>query len=306
MSRVQAATRRCRVSIGSSGRGIGASTYLTPVRILRHSPLSRRAPPAGAGSLSLEYCWLKINKFGEALREDSVAMRRESRKKLSRKELVQKDEITNRLEQAVTYVLEHPQPFVWGIAIAVIVAVVATGWTLYASGRNEDAQVALASVIRAYNDTVTFESDEARYQATLGEAAQVTDAYGNLQAGQIARYYAALSHEGLGESGEAIRLLEELVASSDPAVRPIARFALGQSYKKQGQIDQAIGVYEGLLQSGDYAAPPVIFELAQLHEAADRRDQARTYYESLLADYPDSVYQPDAEKAVKRLNTTGP
>jgi tetratricopeptide (TPR) repeat protein len=226
-----------------------------------------------------------------------------SRRKLTRKDLVRQDEFGSRLEQAAVYVVDHPQPFLLGIAGVVVVAVAAMGWTLYAGSRNESAQAALGSVIRAYHDLSAFESDEARYQAALAEANRVGETYGGLPAGRIARYYAALSHEGLGEIDEAVRLLGELAASSDAVIRPVARYALGQTYKRQQDFDRAIGVYQDLLESGEHSAPALVFEIAQLHEAAGRPAEARSSYESLLANYPESVYQPEAERALKRLGT---
>ena len=229
-----------------------------------------------------------------------------SRKKLSRKELVQKDEITVRLERGAEYVWDNPRPFLWGGALVLVVALAVAGWTVYSSRREAAGQLALASVIQAYNDTLTYASDDARYQATLSEANGVVAEYGGSSTALVARYYAALSHEGLGDLGESVRLLEELAASSDPAIRPVAQFALGQSFKKQGDFNRAIELYDALLASDEYAPETLVFELGQLHEAADRVAEARTFYESLIANYPGSVYQPEAERALKRIDTLGP
>lgn len=229
-----------------------------------------------------------------------------ARKKLSRKDLVQQDEITNRLEHAAVWVVDHPRPFLWGIAGIIVVVIAATGWSLYARSRSEGAQMALGSVIRTYHNLAAYESEEARFQATLNEVALVEENYGGTQSARIARYYAALAHEGLGEIDDAVRMLEELGASGDASIRPIARFALGQVYKHQGQLEQAISVYRELLDSGEYAGDAVVFELAALHEASGSLDEAGTWYETLLADYPGSAYEPEAERALKRLATATP
>jgi tetratricopeptide (TPR) repeat protein len=227
-----------------------------------------------------------------------------SRNKMSRKELVETDQITSRLEQSAMWVIDHPRPFIWGIAGVVGTIAVVAGWSLYASGRHEQAQLALGAVIRTFHNAAGFESEEARYQATLEEAVRVEEAFGG-RAGQIARYYAALSHEALGDTGETVRILEELAGSGHPTIRPPARFALGQTYTKEEQFDRAIEVYRTLLDSGEYASPPILFELAGLSEAAGRAAEALDFYESLMRDYPDSVYQPEAERAVKRLGAGG-
>lgn len=226
-----------------------------------------------------------------------------SRSKLSRKELVRKDEITSRLEQMAEYVWNNPQPFLWGAAVLVLGAAAVAGWSVWSASRASEAQAGLARVIQAYNDKTTFASDDARYEAALGAAVQVEEEYGGSSVGRIAQVYEALSHEGLGEADDAVRILEELAASDDPAIRPVAQFALGQSFKKQGEFDRAIALYQELLESGEYAPEPLVFELGQLNEAAEHIEEARTFYQSLLSNYPDSEYQTDAERALKRLDT---
>jgi tetratricopeptide (TPR) repeat protein len=226
------------------------------------------------------------------------------RRKMSRKELVQQDQITNRLEETVEWVMDHPQPFLWGIAAVIVVAVVATGWTVYATNRNESAQAALGEVIRTYHDTIAYESDTARFQATVNEALEVEASYGGMQAGRIASYYRALAHEELGEVEEATEILESLASSSDRTIGPLAAFALGQAYKSQGAIERAEAIYQDLLESGEYSAPVLLFELAGLSEAGGRIAEAENYYESILSDYPGSVLEADAERALKRLRTS--
>lgn len=227
------------------------------------------------------------------------------RKRLSRKELVQQDQITSGLEETVEWIMDHPRPFLWGIAAVVVVAVLATGWTLYARNRSETAQVALGNVIRVYHDIASYESEVARFQATLNAAREVEAAYGGLQAGRIASYYEALAHAGLGEDEEAVEILEALASSADPTIRPVAAFALGQNLRKQGELDRAIEVYQDLLDSGEYSPPILLYELGGLSEEAGHLEEAENYYESLLSDYSGSVLEPEVEKALKRLRTTG-
>ena len=73
-----------------------------------------------------------------------------SRNRLSRKELVQKDEITVRLERGAEYVWDNPRPFLWGGALVLVVALAVAGWTVYSSRREAAGQLALASVIVMY------------------------------------------------------------------------------------------------------------------------------------------------------------
>jgi tetratricopeptide (TPR) repeat protein len=227
------------------------------------------------------------------------------KKRLSRKELVQQDQITSGLEDAVEWIMDHPRPFLWGIGAVIVVVVLATGWTLYARNRSESAQVALGNLIRVYRDMNSYDSDVARLQATLNAAREVEGAYGGLQAARIASYYEALAHEGLGEDEEAAEILEALANSTDPTIRPLAAFALGQNLRRQGNVDRAIEICRDLLDSGEYSAPVLLFELGGLSEEAGRLEEAENYYESIRSEYAGSVLEPEAEQALKRLRTTG-
>ena len=227
-----------------------------------------------------------------------------ARKKLTRRELVQKDEITSTLEQVTTFAVENRKPLLTIVAVVVVVIAVLVGWNVIAANREADAQSALSEVIRVYTDTTLAEGEE-RFQATLTEAQRVQDEYPNQTAAQIAQYYAALSHKGLGNSAEAVRLLRELIDSGDETIRQVARYALAESYKSNEEFENAITVYRELVDSDGYSKGAVLYELGRLHETISKPDEARDYYQSLVGEYPDSPFRVDADRALKRLAETG-
>ena len=227
-----------------------------------------------------------------------------ARKKLTRRELVQKDEITSTLEQVTTFAVENRKPLLTIGAVIVVAATVLVGWNIFAANREANAQSALSEVIRLYTDTTLAEGKE-RFQATLTEAQRVQAEYPNQTAAQIAQYYAALSHKGLGNSSEAVRLLRELIDSGDETIRQVARYALAESYKSNEEFENAITVYRELVDSDGYSKGAVLYELGRLHETISKPDEARDYYQSLVGEYPDSPFRVDADRALKRLAETG-
>ena len=227
-----------------------------------------------------------------------------ARKKLTRRELVQKDEITSTLEQVTTFAVENRKPLLTIVAVIVVAATVLVGWNIFAANREANAQSALSEVIRLYTDTTLAEGEE-RFQATLTEAQRVQAEYPNQTAAQIAQYYAALSHKGLGNSSEAVRLLRELIDSGDETIRQVARYALAESYKSNEEFENAITVYRELVDSDGYSKGAVLYELGRLHETISKPDEARDYYQSLVGEYPDSPFRVDADRALKRLAETG-
>ncbi len=227
-----------------------------------------------------------------------------ARKKLTRRELVQKDEITSTLEQVTTFAVENRKPLLTIVAVIVVAATVLVGWNIIAASREANAQSALSEVLRLYTDTTLAEGEE-RFQATLTEAQRVQAEYPNQTAAQIAQYYAALSHKGLGNSTEAVRLLRELIDSGGETIRQVARYALAESYKSNEEFENAITVYRELVDSDGHSKGAVLYELGRLHETISKPDEARDYYQSLVGEYPDSPFRVDADRALKRLAEAG-
>jgi tetratricopeptide (TPR) repeat protein len=227
-----------------------------------------------------------------------------ARKKLTRKELVQKDDITSGLEWATTYVVEHAVPIGIGVGLVVVGIAIAVVLNVTAANREAAAQSALAEVIRIYSTITEDTTDEERFQAALVEAARVEADHPDQPAAQIARYYAGLSHEGLGDSDQAIAILTELGEAGDETVKQVALFALAESHKKEGDLESAIEVYQALADSGGYSPSAVLYELGRLYEATSKPEEARGYYQSLVGEYPDSPFRADADSALRRLTST--
>jgi tetratricopeptide (TPR) repeat protein len=229
-----------------------------------------------------------------------------ARKGLTRKELTEKDDITSVLELATTWAVDHYKQIGAGAAVVLVVIVAYVGWNFVSARAEAAAGEALAAVIQTYSDTAAIPDDAARYNATIGEAERVLSEHGGTQAADISRYYMALSQDGLGNAAESDQLLRELIDSGDPTIRDTARLALAESFKKRGDIDAAITEYEFLATAPDYSRGAVLYELGRLYEAAGMRDQAQESYEALVAEYPESPFRSDVDRALRRLRTDSP
>ena len=224
-----------------------------------------------------------------------------ARKRLSRRELVEKDDITSSLERGTTWVVEHGRVLAIGVGIAVLIAAVAVGLRISAANRTAAAQNALAEVIQLYSTVTEGTPDEERFLAALLAAERVQNDYPGLSASQIARYFEALSSKQLGDSERAIPILIELSESGGGTVSEVARFALAELYKEEGDLELAVQSYQALANSGGFANEAVLFELGRLHEALSMPDEARDYYQTLVGDYPNSAFRSDADRALRRL-----
>jgi predicted negative regulator of RcsB-dependent stress response len=218
---------------------------------------------------------------------------------MSRKELTEKDDITSVLERGTDFLVDNGKPIATGAAAVVLIAVALVGWNFYSQSRIDAAQASLARVISAYNDIDA--GDESRFNAAIDASAAVGADYPGSPSADIADYYAALAHDGLGNTGESDRILVRLAESGDDAIRENARFALAESYKKRDDLEGAIREYEVLANSEDFPRGAILFELGRLHEAASQLEEARGYYEALVNEYQDSPFRTDADRALRRL-----
>ena len=225
-----------------------------------------------------------------------------ARKRLSRKELTEKDDITTSLERATTFVVENGKAVLTVVGVVVAVVIVLVSWSVYTTRVETSAQIALAGVITTYSN-LTNEDDDARFSATIAAALLVQREYQGTQAADIAVYYAALGQEGLGNTSESDQMFRGLVESGDETIRDIARFALAESYKKRDDLEAAIIEYQALADSPDYSRGAILYELGRLLEAVSRPEEAQGYYEALVAEYPDSPFRTEVDRALRRLRS---
>src|SRR5687768_13935985 len=118
---------------------------------------------------------------------------------MTRHELNAQDAITTKLQSFTEIALARKKEILLVAGALAVVVLAYLGWTFYSAGRNTDAQGQLALAISAYTDA-TLPTDQARYEKTIAEAQKTVDSYGSLPAGVIAKYYIALSKDGLGDT----------------------------------------------------------------------------------------------------------
>jgi tetratricopeptide (TPR) repeat protein len=219
---------------------------------------------------------------------------------MTRKKLTEKDNITSALEKAVGFGIRHGRTILTAVGVVLIVVLAFTGWTLYSASVESAAQDALGDVLIAYS-TVVAGDQQARLENTVAEAERMATEHSGTQAALVARYYAAIAHDELGNADQADAILTELIDSGDPTIRDQARFARAELYKDRGDLEGAIAEYHVLAESGDYARSAVLFELGRLHEAVVMPEEAIEYYETLTVEDPTSPYRQDADRSIRRI-----
>jgi TolA-binding protein len=218
---------------------------------------------------------------------------------MTRHELKETDEITNKIQSFGEIALARKREILIGL-VAVLVAIIAIGgWSIYSRNQNAAAQMQLAQAINAYTDATKPEKE--RYEKTLAEAQKTMSAYGSSPAGIIAQYYAGMAHEGLGDTAKATENLQQVIQKGDANQAGVAKFALAGIYKKHGDVQKATDLYKQIYDNGGYSKSAAVFELAKLSEAANKTDEAKTYYQKIVSEFPESPFRQDADQALKRL-----
>jgi predicted negative regulator of RcsB-dependent stress response len=224
---------------------------------------------------------------------------------LTRHELKAQDEITTKLQNFSETAVERKKEILIGVAAVLVLVLAFFGWRFYANSRNTAAQGQLGAAIAAFNDP-SIASEKERYEKTIAEAQKVVDSYDSTPAGAIARYYMAVSQEGLGDSTRAEANLQDVVSRGESGIDPVARFALAGLYKRRSEYQKAIDLLKNLEGSGAYSRSAVAYELAVNYEASGQRDQMQTYYSKIITDYPDSTFREPAEVALKKMGVPIP
>jgi predicted negative regulator of RcsB-dependent stress response len=227
------------------------------------------------------------------------------RTKMSRHELKETDEITNSIQNVTEVVIARKKEVLIGLVAVVVIVGGIVGWKVYSANRTANAQSQLSQAISAFNDT-NIKSDKDRFLRTLVEAEKTRTEYGSTSAAVIAQYFEAISQEGLGDTAKAVDNLQQVIKSGDETAAGIAKFALAGIYKKHGETAKAIDLYKDLYDKGGYSKSAAIYELARLSEATSKTDEAKSYYEKIVTEFPESPFRQEADTALKRLGGSVP
>ncbi|MFL6469077.1 MAG: tetratricopeptide repeat protein [Pyrinomonadaceae bacterium] len=193
--------------------------------------------------------------------------------------------VGKKIEDAAGMFEGHGRNILYGLAAAVVLALVI--WIIYAwSDRtSSEAQTALGKAIETSQAAISetpplagstqksFKTIRERSEAAIGEFQGVVSKFGG-PAGEKAKYFIAVNRL-LIDRPAGIQELQAL-STSGGEVGSLSKFALAQTRAEDGQTDDAIKLYEELNASSDpvVAKETIQFELAKVYEKAGRKDDA--------------------------------
>jgi TolA-binding protein len=210
------------------------------------------------------------------------------------------------------------------IVAAILVVAVALGsvggFVWWRSARNASANDSLATALAIYEAPVvpiaapapgspapvpqpgTYSTEEAKLQAALPKFLETADRYPSADAGVAARYHAAAILAQLGRFADAEQRYNEVVQRAGNRIYArTARLGIADTQVAQGKYDSAIAIYTDLSRDTASQIPvdSVLMQLGRACARAGRKDEARSAYERIVKEFPQSLYLSDARRELE-------
>ncbi len=133
----------------------------------------------------------------------------------------------------------------------------------------------------------------------------IADDYGSTKSGNLARYYAGISHLSLGQYEDAIYQLGKF-KGQDVVLSAIAYGATGDAHMELGDADKALAAYEKAVKTNEneFTTPIYLMKAGVAAEKLGKFDKAISYYGRLRSDFPNTNEGRSAEKYLSRAQTS--
>lgn len=177
----------------------------------------------------------------------------------------------------------------WAIASAVALVVI-IGGLIFLSMRSAQANDALGAAMDIYNAPLAQPGEPAtsgmyataadRAKAANSQFVAVADKYGWLRQGKMARYFAGVTDQELGQTASAESALSSVANSWNRNLANLAKIALAGIYHQAGNDSQAIDLYNQIIAkpSTTVSAAVAQLNLADVYADQGKHDQARTLW----------------------------
>jgi tetratricopeptide (TPR) repeat protein len=230
--------------------------------------------------------------------------------KRSERHHLKQDELVSGLGQATSWFQAHRNNVVNGLLVVLGAGLLLGGIYVYRMRKSEEARAALAGALEQYHGQVgaetgagstpanapRFGTAEEKYRAALQAFEKVAADFGSYDQGRQARYYVGLCQLQLGDLEAAEKSLSELRSGKRDLLYYLASKATAAVATERGNHAAAADIYRPLVDDEKTPLPKdhLLFELAKAEERAGNRDQARQYYDRMLAEFPESQRRGDA------------
>jgi tetratricopeptide (TPR) repeat protein len=200
------------------------------------------------------------------------------------------DKFAQATKTSVTWLSGHRSGVVRWTITAGAALVLGVAALIFWNVREASANAALGSAMDTYSAFLaepgappqkgTFSSAAERSKAANQQFVAVANQYSWLPQGAKAEYFAGVTYQELGQSGQAETELKKASDSWDRNLSDLAKQALASLYHQTGRDAQAIDLYNAIIAkpSETVSAGAAQLALADLYVATGKHDQARALW----------------------------
>lgn len=211
------------------------------------------------------------------------------------------------------WTVEHRSKLVVVAIVLILIIAASLGSWYYYNQRDHEASAEFGQAVLTYTtpirpagmppqpDEPTFASAKERAEAAHKQFQQIIDNYPHTHARKFALYFAGLTSETLGNHAAAETDLKEVISSGDDNLAALAKMGLASVERNTNHSKDAIDLYNQLISHPTQTVSKAMAqtELAATYEANHQTDQAKTLYQQIQKENPNT---DAAQIASARLN----
>lgn len=222
-------------------------------------------------------------------------------KKLTKEELEQDPLLQSYAKIQNTY-QQNKGTIIGGSIALVLVICLGIGYVYYSTQQEQEAQQLMSSAEQYYlngNYEMALQGSEEDF--TVGFE-QIINNFSRTDAANLALYYAAVSHYNLGNIDQALTYMEEYdVPDGILGVAPLSFHAV--LYAELGDLEQAAQMYVRAAEWDENSSttPYNYVQAAWAFNDVGNNEQARTYAQKVLDEYPNSSQSDQAQQLMGKL-----
>lgn len=220
-------------------------------------------------------------------------------RRITRKQLKQ-DEFISTGDSVMRWVIANWRPFVFGLAALCLVILAWWAGTRWTGSRADRASYLLHQASAAVDEAAQG-GDAAAAEAKLQE---VIDRYGRSEQADMARVLKArLRIDRNDLDGARTLLVEVSERRGGDAIGRVATLDLIHIQVAAGQASEVAPQLEAMVSGEDVRLPRdvALYELGQLFIATQDPVRARSYYQRLVDEFPESPYRAQASQRLAEL-----
>jgi len=232
-------------------------------------------------------------------------------KRLTRKQIkedIRHDEFQTAVTSTVDGITSHRKLAIWG-AVAVVAAAVAVSVAVaWKRSSDEASSLALAKAIKVYEapiaetDAKPDDPDDPSFASAEARRAKAREAFAEVSGGtaaDVASLFLAEMALAEGDTESARTTWEAFLDEhSGHALALAVRRNLIRLDRDQGKGEEVVEGLRAELESEEKSLPEdlLLYELAETLDGLDRGEEAETYYQRILDDYPSSPFASQARQ----------